>query len=260
MNICALRPFTNWTLWLFAAAVMAYGSHANAQPTKAQIVAYTEDWAPYNFAEDGAVKGISTDLLRAMCVEAKLQCEFKLVPWARAYKAAGAKPNTIVYTTARKPSRESEFLWVGPILPRTTWVYGKAGLESKVRLPSDLHQLRIGIVRDEAAQQDLQGLGVPDSTFVEDSSNANVLKLLSRGLVDAMVDTEVGMDWNLRNANLSSNSVGKLMKLSEGGSYFFAMNLNSDPGYVERLQQALDKLRRDGKVTAIVRKYTAPSH
>lgn len=222
------------------------------------IVAYTEDWAPYNFAEGEQVKGISTDLLRAMCLEAKLQCEIKLVPWARAYKSATSQANTIVYTTARKPSRENEFLWIGPILPRATWVYGKAGLDRKVHTFADLAQLRIGVVRDEAALQDLQAQGVPDTAFVEDSSNTNVLKLLSRGLVDAMVDTEVGMDWNLRNANVASSSVSKLMKLSDSGAYYFAMNLNSNPAYVEQLQQALDKLKREGKLTAIVRKYTAP--
>lgn len=230
-----------------------------AQNPGPQIVAYTEDWAPYNFAEGDQVKGISTDLLRAMCQEAKLQCDIKLVPWARAYKTATSQANTLLYTTARKPSRENEFLWIGPILPRATWVYGKAGLERKIHTVAELSQLRIGVVRDEAAQQDLQAQGVAETAFVEDSSNTNVLKLLSRGLVDAMVDTEVGMDWNLRNANMQSGSVSRLMKLSDSGAYYFAMNLNSNPAYVEQLQQALDKLKREGKLTALVRKYTAPA-
>ena len=121
-------------LWILA---LGASWHAHA----ADLVAYTEEWAPYNFSANGSVQGISTDILRAACQSEKLDCDIQMVPWARAYKIASSTPNTLVFTTARKPSRESEFLWVGPILPRTTWVFGRANLETSVRLP---HRCRAG--------------------------------------------------------------------------------------------------------------------
>lgn len=221
----------------------------------ADLVAYTEEWAPYNFTAEGTIKGISTDILRAACNAATLDCEIRMVPWARAYKSAGSIPNTLIFTTARKPSREQEFLWVGPILPRTTWVYGRAELESSTHSVHDLSSQRVGVVRDEAAQQDLVAAGLPLTALVIQPSNTDVLKMLMGSMVDAMVDTEVGMEWNLRTAAVASHTVKKLFKLSDEGAYYYALNLQSDPALVRRLQRAIDQLRRSGKLDAIVRHY-----
>lgn len=243
----------NWKIACLCAA-LAVGALMPAHAT--DLAAYTEEWPPYNFNENGEVSGISTDILRAACQTAKLQCTFQIVPWARAYKTATRTPNTVLYTTARKPSREHEFVWVGPILPRTTWVYGKATPTPLIRDFKDLAHHRVGVVRDEAAQQDLEAAGVPLSAFTVQSTNADVLRILMGDVVDAMVDTEIGMAWNLRSANLAPNAVHKLMKLADDGAYYFALNPESDPALVNRLQTAVDKLRRSGKIDAIVKHYT----
>jgi polar amino acid transport system substrate-binding protein len=222
----------------------------------AGLTAYTEEWAPYNYSERGSIKGIATDVLRAACTGAKIDCDVRVVPWARAYKTVINTPNTLVFTTARKPSRESEFQWVGPILPRSTWVYARAGQSKSPHNLQDLAQLRIGVVREEAARQDLLDAGVPASSLVDEVSNAEVLRLLMGSRVEAMVDTEVGMEWNLRNASVAPSAVTRLVKLSDGGAYYFALNLQTDPKLARALQDALDQLRRSGKLQAIVTSYT----
>lgn len=231
-----------WTLWGAACAT--------------DLTAYTEDWAPYNYTEGKQIKGISTDILRAACTEAKLNCEFQMVPWARAYKVVSATPNTILYTTARKHAREHEFLWLGPILPRTTWIYAKAGKEKVFHDFKDLSTARIGVVRDDASQPDLKNAGMNAIALVEQSSNADVLKMLMNDMVDAMVDTEVSMAWQLKNSGLPSKTLTRLMKLSDEGAYYFALNLHTDLAWVKALDLAMDKLRRNGKIDSIVQQYT----
>lgn len=238
--------------WLGAVWGLFFFTPAVATP----LAAYTEQWPPYNYAEGNQVKGVSTDILRAACEVAKLSCSFQVVPWARAYKITSNTPNTVLYTTARKPSREKEFLWVGPILPRTTWVYGKAGHNKEILSFADLAKRRIGVVREEAAQQDLEAAGGPVAAFTVQSSNADVLRMLMNGTVDAMVDTELGMAWNLRHAAKEPASVKKLMKLTDDGAYYFALNLKSDAALVTALQTAVDKLRHEGKIDAIMKQYT----
>ncbi len=225
----------------------------------AELTAFTEDWPPYNYEDAGAVKGISTDILNVACATAGITCDIQLVPWARAYWTAQKTPNTLVFTTARKPSRENEFLWVGPILPRSTWIYGRPGTEKLVRKLKDLANVKIGIVRGEASQQDLLAQGVPERAFRMESSNDKVLKLLSEGMVDVMVDTEVGMAWNLRSAGMPPASMTRLMKLSDDGAYYYALNPQTDPVLVGKLQKALDKLRHDGKIKAITNDYIGHS-
>lgn len=245
MNLSLLR-----CLGLLALALPVGGQAADFK-------AYTEDWAPYNFEQDGQVKGIATDLLRAACTQAKLECEIELVPWARAYQTAQIRPNSLVYTTARKPARESEFLWVGPIAPRTTWVYGRSGLEKTIRSAADLSSLQVGVVRGEAAQQDLEKAGVPATALRVESSNEVVMRLLRQGVIDAMVETEIGVAWSQRNGDLAPGSVVRLFKLSDEGAYFYALNKGSDPVRVKRLQAAVETLTREGKLEAIKREYGA---
>ena len=225
----------------------------------ADLVAYTEEWAPYNYSEGGEIKGIGTDILRASCAEARLSCEIQIVPWARAYATAAATPNTLVYTTARKPFREKAFLWIGPFLPRTTWVYARSDAPSTLRSHKDLPQHRFGTVRGEASTQELLDAGAPQSSLIPDSSNAAVLRLLHSGRVDAMVDTEIGMAWTLKLTGIPASAVTPLFTLSEGGHYYFALNPRSDPRLAPRLQRALDRLRRNGRLDEIVRSYTQPA-
>jgi polar amino acid transport system substrate-binding protein len=219
------------------------------------LTAYTEQWPPYNFEENGEIRGIATDALRSACHVAGIRCNFQLVPWARAYKVVSNTPDTVLYTTARKPSREQEFLWVGPLLPRTTWVYAKADNPKAPREMRDLVRSRIGIVRDEASQQDLLNNGAQAQLMVTEASNASVLRLMLGDAVDAMVDTEVGMAWNLRSAGVAPGAVRKQFRLADDGAYFFALNLKTDPILVRNLQAALDQIRRDGRLDAIMRQY-----
>jgi len=222
----------------------------------ADITAYAEEWPPYNFTDQAEARGISTDILRALCEKTKLSCDISIVPWARAYRTVQTEPNTLIFTIARKPSREAEFLWIGPILPRATWVYTRPELAPRLKSIKDLAAYRVGVVRDEAAQQDLAAAGIPDKAFVVAASNRDVLRMLEDGMVDAMVDTEVGMAWNLAAATFPAHTANRFMKLTEDGAYYFAMNLKSDPLVVGRLQVALNTLRREKKLDAIVKSYT----
>ena len=216
----------------------------------ASLTAYTEEWAPYNYGEDGTVKGIATDVLRAACAEAGLDCKIVIVPWARALNTVANTPNTLVFTIARTPARDNDFLWVGPLLPRAVWIYTRPGLDAK-----SLAELRFGVVRDDATGPDLIAAGVPASAIVADTSNASVLRMYRRSMVDALVDTEIGMAWNLRNAAMPADSVVRQKKLSEVGAYYFAFNRQSDLATVRALQQALDKIKHDGTLEAIKKRY-----
>lgn len=254
-----MRRLPSLLMLLLGLAPLLAGSSAMAAEKNGErapdLVAYTEEWAPYNFSEGGEIKGISSDLLRAMCAEARLQCELNIVPWARAYTVALNTPNTLVYTTARKPFREKLFGWVGPILPRATWVYGRANAERTLRGPKDMPLHRFGVVRGDASVQDLLDAGVPQASLMTDSSNAAALRMLYSGWVDAYIDTEIGLAWTLKMTGIPAGAIVPLFPFNEGGHYYFALNAKSDPELAVKLQRALDALRKNGRFDAIVRSY-----
>ncbi|MBR7747133.1 substrate-binding periplasmic protein [Undibacterium baiyunense] len=220
------------------------------------IKAYTEEWPPYNFLNGKQVTGISTDILRAACNNAHLQCEFQLVPWTRAYKTVQETKNTIIYTIARIPTREAQFVWIGPLFPRTTWIYARAEVADKIHHMKDLEKFRVGVIRAEASLTDLTEAGVPSSAIRIFNSNTDEMRMLKAGQIDVVVNTEIGMAVNQQQFDIGADKLVKLMKLYDAGSLYFGMNINSDPILIEKLQNAVDKLRRDGKIQLIVQQYT----
>jgi len=50
-----------------------------------EIVVVTENWAPYNFIENGLVKGASTEIVKRVLDNTDLNYSIRVYPWARAY-------------------------------------------------------------------------------------------------------------------------------------------------------------------------------
>ena len=218
--------------------------------------AYTEEWAPYNYVVGKEIKGISTDILRASCQMAKIECAIQLVPWSRAYKTVAETPNTLIYSIARTAQREKEFIWIGPILPRQMWIYGKPGLEASFHHLKDLAKTKIGIVRGDASQEELLAVGVPLSSILILNSHSDIMKMMKLDKINVVVNTEIGMEFDLKNSGMPSDAVVKLLKLSDGNSVYFGLNLQSDPTLIAQLQVGFDKLKREKKFDVIVRSYT----
>ena len=243
--------FVRWACCVGLALLFSVTKLASAQT----LEVYTGEWIPYNYKEGNEIKGVSTEILRAACAESKIDCRINFAPWVRSYKTVQTTPNTLLYTVARKPERENDFIWIGPILPRETFIYSRAGLDTPPQNAADLSKLRVGVVRGEASIKDLEGIGVADNAIVTLPGNVDVLRMMVRGMIDAMVETEIGMAWSLRNSGYSSDQVVRAMPLSKVGAYYFGLNVGSDPALAKELQAAVDRLQRSGRINTIMRKY-----
>jgi len=84
---------------------------------------YTEHFPPYSYEKDLQITGLNTELVRRSCQIAKIQCEFRLLPWLRAYEAAQNDPKSGLYSTSRNPLREDAFQWVGPLAHASANMY-----------------------------------------------------------------------------------------------------------------------------------------
>jgi polar amino acid transport system substrate-binding protein len=222
----------------------------------AQVKAYTEEWPPYNLTEGSEFKGIATDILRAACDLSKINCEIQIVPWLRAYKTTQETPNSLIYTIIRAAARENEFIWIGPILPRTTWIYVRSDVAAKFQDLKQLNGIRIGVTRGAAFIDEILAAGIPNANLRYFNSNDDLMRTLKAGAIDACSNTEIGMAYNQKIYEMPSNSIAKLRKLSDGPELYFGMNLKSDQALAKKLQTAVDSLKNEGKIQAIVNKYT----
>ena len=225
---------------------------ASAQVLKA----YTEEWPPYNFIRDNKLVGVSTDILKAVCADTELKCDMQLVPWTRAYKTVLETPDTMIYTISRIPLREKQFTWIGPILPRSMWIYARTEVASKIHTLKDIANFRIGAIREEASLSELLEAGVPSSSIQIFNTNTDEMRMLKAGKIDIVANTEIGMQQNQKTFGIADKAMKRMMKLNDGAALYFGMNINSNRDLVAKLQASVDKMKREGKIDAIVQQYT----
>jgi polar amino acid transport system substrate-binding protein len=202
----------------------------------ADVVAYADESPPYQFMKDGKASGFATELLMAACGRAKLSCEVRIAPWARAYATVSTTPNTVLFSVVRRPDREREFVWLSPIMTESVWVFGR-GNSPPIDAIADLKTRRIGVVNGGSAAKFLRDAGIPDAAMDKANSIELNLRKLGAHRIDYIVDTERGLDAEKARFNIEFDTV-KLLKLHEITTYF-AINARSSPKLVGALQQAL---------------------
>lgn len=218
----------------------------------ADVIAYADESPPYQFMKDGEATGFATELLMSACGRARLACEVRIVPWARAYAQATTMPNTVLFSIVRRPDREREFVWLSPIMTEPVWAFGRSDSPSVSAL-SQLKTKRIGVVNGGSAAKFLRDAGIPETAMDKANSiEANLRKLGARR-VDYVIDTEIGLEAEKARFNIRFDTA-KVLKLYEITTYF-AINSRSSPEVVRALQDALSASNSNEVRSQLVQKY-----
>jgi len=224
----------------------------------ADFVVVTENNPPFNFQEDGVVKGIAADLFVEMAKEAALPLERKdiqLWPWARAYAEIQQKANVILFATGRTPIREDLFQWIGPISQVDCSLVSRKNAHIRLDdLANAAKRYTIGTIRDSAPEQAALHMGVSPARLQRlHDIDINVMKL-SQGRIDGVLFNEPAIRYTLRKMGFDLKDY-EFNTVFPGTELYFAASRNMDPKIVARLQEALDKLNREGRVQAIMANY-----
>lgn len=177
-------------------------SLARAEP----LVLLTENLPPFNmsvagtnYARDDGVTGISSDILRAVCERAQVQCQQILrFPWQRVYQQTLDDAGYGLFSTARTAEREGLFKWVGPIASNEWVLFSKGDSSIQLNSLDDARRYRIGGYKGDAKTQFLLDRGLEVQTALRDSEN---VKKLERGQIDLWV---------------TSNQAGRFVARQEG--------------------------------------------
>jgi polar amino acid transport system substrate-binding protein len=243
---------------LLACAALLAAPRADAAPTALQAV--TEDLPPLNLEEDGQAAGYSTELLQAMLAQAGLHAGFAVMPWARAYRTALDRPNTIVYSMVRTHEREPLFTWIGPISKRRIYLFRlKERSDIRIRTLGDAHRYRIGVVHQMAATKSLQAAGFSYRNELDEAPNdeSNVRKLFAHR-VDVILALDWSAYWYAARLGRRPQDLVPVLLIDDTHSYYFGLNPGSSPDIAKRLDAALQRLRADGTVERLARKYLGP--
>jgi polar amino acid transport system substrate-binding protein len=208
----------------------------------------TEEYPPYNFSENGAVKGASVEQAELMMKALDTEYSLEILPWARALSLTENQPWTCVFTTGHDDERDKRFKWVEPLLADHMVMVRKA--ESGVN-PANIEEAKrftIGTQREDFSANFLKKHNFPKIDLAPDIETTEK-KLLS-GRIDLMMTSEKTFE-TMRDQGQPLESVLVL----EGKLYGFACNLALPDELIAKMQTQLDALIADGSQDRIYAKY-----
>lgn len=209
----------------------------------AKLRILTEEYPPYNYTDEkGVLTGPSTELVKAVIAKLGLDTQIEVLPWAQAYELVLKNPNVALYSTARTPERELDFMWVGPLGSYENWLYAKKGSSTRVNSLDEAKTVKsIAAVKDEAGQQKLAELGFINFAFT--NSTADGLKKLMAGEADLWLGTRADVELVARKAGVDASQLEPAVFVHKVDLYI-AFNKNMPFATVDQWQKALDSLKK----------------
>lgn len=203
-----------------------------------------------NYARDDGVTGISSDILRAVCERAQVQCQQILrFPWQRVYQQTLDDAGYGLFSTARTAEREGLFKWVGPIASNEWVLFSKGDSSIQLNSLDDARRYCIGGYKGDAKTQFLLDRGLEVQTALRDSEN---VKKLERGQIDLWMTSNQAGRFVARQKGLEDLRV---VQNRHTADLYLALNLQTPDELVQKLQNALDSLRAEGALRSIEARY-----
>jgi polar amino acid transport system substrate-binding protein len=208
----------------------------------ADIIYLTEEYYPYNYTENGTLKGLAVELLKQTWDQLGIPHQpITSLPWARAYQRLRLEPFTMLFCTARTVEREKEFLWAGPIRVVRFVLIAKKERGITMKNLCDLAGLKVGTLRDDVTDTLMQGYR--DVARVEPVADMqlNVDKLMDDRL-DLVAYEERSWHKVAERNGLERNDFETVIILRET-PIFYAFHRTTPPIIVRTFQSALDRVK-----------------
>lgn len=225
-----------------------------ADQTPVKIV--TEEWAPYNYVQDGEIVGYSVEVIQHILAILGQEYYIEMLPGVRSKHVLLETKNTFMATIYRTEERENQFKWIGPIAHGTIHFYKKSDNPVEIHTLEDAKKVStiscryVGIIPDL-----LHSYGFTNLDSLATTSEQIYNKLLHDRCDLAISDTDIGVRLIVTKMGFSPFAVTKIMVPVFEGDLYIACNKNTPDEVVQQWQDAFDSLKEDKTLELIYKKY-----
>ncbi len=212
---------------------------ATSAANAAEIHFVTENYPPFNYLEDGQIKGMSMDQVKLIMKNAKISYSVEIMPWARALALAEIEKDFCVFTAVHNAERDRKFKWVEPLSRSRTLLVRKAGSHVAPGTLDEAKAFTIGTQRGDFTHDILKNYNFPKIDLATDLDLS--LKKLMSGRIDLMPISEKYYE-KLKRDGAEIESV---LTFSES-TYSIACNRGVPDTTISTMQQELNRLIADG--------------
>jgi len=198
---------------------------------------------PYNFMEDGQVRGLGFDVASALAERIGYRLSVEVQPSTRALKTSETEPSVLIFSIFRTPDRERRYYWIGPIAESEIWLYKlKSRSDIDVHSLADAKRYLVGLTADDAPRPVLEKLGIKVDTAPSDLSNCRKFKM---GRFDLVPVEANGIKEFFSICELPLDQVEKLVKLPITYSVYIGIGKSTPPYIAHRLQVEMETMKKD---------------
>jgi len=195
---------------------------------------------------DGTASGLVPELTAELFRRADIAYRLSFMPLQRALHQVQQQERSCVLLVERQQEREPHFAWVGPLLVSRLGLYAKADDNLQLSSLEQLRGLRVLSHQGSGAGEYLQSIGVEVIYSNKESLN---LSMLQRSRARLWATSSAVVD--SLSASPRPREVMPFLTLMED----IACHPRMEPAELQRLQDSLRQMYREGWVQALYRKH-----
>lgn len=207
------------------------------------------------FAVDGQPEhpGVLVELVELLLRRCGQPARVEFFPWARALATASSQPRIAILPLTRTPERDPQFQWLLKLYVQHFVFINRVG-QPPVASVEQARPLRLVVLRGSPNLAQLQRHGFNTGQVTQASSVDDMLRMLDRGVVDAIYGGDViNMD-KVRSSGRdpAAYQVGVTL---ESGEIWLAASAGFSDAERQQLKEAHQALLREGAVERLFRAY-----
>jgi polar amino acid transport system substrate-binding protein len=214
----------------------------------------TDLWPPFRMLkEDGQLQGLDIDLLNELSRRTGMRFDVQRAPWARGLAALEQGTADMMTGLAKTPERERYIRYLdAPYYACSPRFYASPALALRLNDYASLRGLRIGYVLESVYFQPFDSDKALDKVGV--SNEQQLLEMLARGRIDALVGTDCQVDYSLLEPKLAGRIV-KAAYQPEARTELYIGFSRKRLARMPELAAALDTLQREGWIANAALRY-----
>lgn len=247
----SFKTFIASLLILLLAPVSMFAASTATPP----LTIITEDWPPFNYSENGEIKGFATDVVKLVMKELGVNYKIETLPGSRAMKVLNKGPRTMFYSFIMTPERKTKYKWIGPFGEESIYFYKRKGSQLQIKTLEDAKKVSrvccrgIGLVYDTLKRSGFRNLDVgvnPEGIY---------LKTIHGRCDLAIGETFLGVAYWLKKSNLPADLLEQTSVKVTDSALYLVVSKDVPDSEVLQWQRALDKVKTSGEYARLRQTY-----
>lgn len=240
-------------VWLLILALLAPLCRAGEGES---LKVMTDLWPPFRMEDEaGQLRGLDIDLLNELSRRTGIRFDVQRAPWARGLAALDQGTADLMTGLAKTPDRERYIHYLDmPYYACSPRFYASPSVAVRLNDYSTLRGLRIGYVLESVYFQPFDGDEQLNKVGV--SNESQLLEMLARGRIDALVGTDCQVDYALLDPELA----GRIVKAAYQPDARTELYIGFSRQRLARMPQlaaAIENLLREGWIARAALRYQA---